>query len=81
MRNKGRRQLRQQHQRDRTSTSTVQQMPPVNKTLLSTGKDKIIIIEPEGGDGREQINNPIKTNIILEQSVFRKLNIKNIRAN
>ena len=69
------------HQMGRTATSNEQQMPPVNKTLLSTGEHRIIIIKPEGGDGRELINNPIKLNTILEQSVFGKLDIKDIRVN
>lgn len=54
---------------------------PLNKTLLSAGEDRVVIIKPEGDRGRELINNPIKLNSMLDQSEFGNIEIKDIRVN
>ena len=55
--------------------------PPINHTLASEGQGKVILIVPEAAKATELINDPIEVTEMMDQGIFGKMKIEDVRIN
>lgn len=67
---------------DSQQTSQGNSITALNDTLASAGKSSVILIKPRNDEqARQLIKNPVKINNAIKNSVFRNLDIKDVRVN